>query len=143
VAEAVAAGLGDVGGLRVLLPRADIARPALADLLREGGASVAEVVAYRTQRPESDPDELRDLLASVSIATFTSSSTVRNLSAMAHDAGLDLPRALAQATVACIGPITAQTAREAGLKVDVVAQEYTIDGLVAAIEKSREDKVQV
>jgi uroporphyrinogen III methyltransferase/synthase len=133
VAEAVAAGLGDVDGLRVLLPRADIARPALAELLREGGANVVAVDAYRTQRPENDPDELRDLLASVTIATFTSSSTVRNLSAMARDAGLDLPQALAHATVACIGPITAETAREAGLSLDLVAQEYTIDGLVAAI----------
>jgi uroporphyrinogen III methyltransferase/synthase len=133
VAEAVAAGLGDVRGLRILLPRADIARPALADLLREGGAEVIEVTAYRTLQPETDPAELADLLARVNLVTFTSSSTARNLAAMARDAGLDLPQALGQATVACIGPITAGTARELGLAVDVVAKEYTIDGLVQAI----------
>lgn len=133
VAEAVAAGLGDVRSLRILLPRADIARPALADLLRRGGGDVLEVAAYRTLRPDPGPGELRDRLAGITVATFTSSSTVRNLAAMARDAGLDLPRALAHATVACIGPITAETARELGLTVGVVAEEYTIDGLVQAL----------
>ncbi len=134
VAEAVAAGLGDadlVGrGLRLLLPRADIARPALAILLRERGAVVDEVAAYRTLQAQAEPADLRDLLAEATVATFTSSSTVRNLAAMARDAGLDLPQALAQATIACIGPITAATARKVGLPVHVVADEYTIDGLV-------------
>jgi uroporphyrinogen III methyltransferase/synthase len=132
-AQAVAAGLGDVRGMRVLLPRADIARPALADLLGEGGAEVVEISAYCTLRPETDAGALRDLLARITVATFTSSSTVRNLAAMARDAGLDLPQALAQATVACIGPITAETAREVGLTVDAVAEVYTIDGLVEAL----------
>ncbi|MGD9147744.1 MAG: uroporphyrinogen-III synthase, partial [Anaerolineae bacterium] len=133
VAEAVAAGLGNVRGQRILLPRADIARPTLADLLRQGGATIVEVAAYRTLRPRVDADELRRLLARVTVATFTSSSTVRNLATMAQDAGLELTRALAQATIACIGPITAATARELGLHVDVVAEAYTIDGLVEAL----------
>jgi uroporphyrinogen III methyltransferase/synthase len=67
------------------------------------------------------------------VVTFTSSSTVRNFVAMARDAGLDLPRALGGVTVACIGPITADTAREMGLSVQVVAEEYTIQGLVEAL----------
>jgi uroporphyrinogen III methyltransferase/synthase len=133
VAEAVAAGLGDVHGLRILLPRADIARPALAELLRAGGADVVEVVAYRTVRPKTDPAQLSDLLAGITVATFTSSSTVSNLAAMARDADLDLPRKLAHATVACIGPITAETARELGIRVQTVANEYTIEGLVEAL----------
>lgn len=139
VAEAVAAGLGDVRGLRVLLPRADIARPALAHLLRESGAEVVEVAAYRTLRPEIDPDALRDLLAGITVVTFTSSSTVRNLAAMADDAGLELPRVLSEVLVACIGPITAATARELGLVVDVTAGEYTIDGLVEALMNQIEE----
>jgi uroporphyrinogen III methyltransferase/synthase len=117
----------------VLLPRADIARPALADLLRERGADVVEVTAYRTLRPEIKAGDLRDLLTGVTVATFTSSSTVRNLAAMAQDAGLVLAPALEDTTIACIGPITAGTARELGLKVHVVAEEYTIDGLVKAL----------
>jgi uroporphyrinogen-III synthase len=52
---------------------------------------------------------------------------------MVRDAGLEFPGALAQATIACIGPITAETARELGLQVDVVAGEYTIDGLDDAL----------
>jgi uroporphyrinogen III methyltransferase/synthase len=133
VAEAIVSGLGDVHGRRVLLARADLARPALATLLRQGGAEVVEVTAYRTVRPAEDAAELRDLMAQVTVATFTSSSTVRNLDAMARDAGLDLAQALAQATVACIGPITAGTARELGLPVHLVAEEYTIAGLVRAL----------
>jgi uroporphyrinogen III methyltransferase/synthase len=135
VAEAVAAGLGDVRGLRVLLPRADIARPALATLLRQGGAEVVEAPAYRTLRPEMDPGELRELLSGITVATFTSSSTVRNLAEMAQEAGLDLPAALERTLVACIGPVTAETAREVGLAVHLVAEEYTIDGLVEALTK--------
>ncbi|MFZ5915707.1 MAG: uroporphyrinogen-III C-methyltransferase [Chloroflexota bacterium] len=134
VAEAVAAGLGDVRGQRLLLPRADIARPALANLLREGGAEVVEVAAYRTLQPKTDPTELGDLLTRITAATFTSSSTVRNLAILVREAGLDLPQALAHATIVCIGPITAATARELGLKVDVVAQEYTIDGLMQTLK---------
>ncbi len=133
VAEAIAAGLSRICGQRVLLPRADIARPALADLLQEAGADIVEVTAYRTLRPEMEARELRDLLDGITAATFTSSSTVRNLAAMAKDAGLNVPRTLKSAVVACIGPVTAQTARELGLTVDVVAMEYTIDGLVKAL----------
>jgi uroporphyrinogen III methyltransferase/synthase len=133
VAEAVAAGMGNVRAMRVLLPRADIARPALADLLRRAGADVTEVVAYRTVRPNVDAGELHDLLENVTSVTFTSSSTVRNLGEMAQDAGLDLPRALAGVTVACIGPITAETARGMGFPVHTMAEEYTIEGLVQAL----------
>ncbi len=133
VAEAVAAGLEDMRGRRVLLPRADIARPALAYLLRKAGADIVETTAYRTLRPEMEARELHDLLDGITAVTFTSSSTVRNLAAMANDAGLDMPRTLKSTVVACIGPVTAQTAREMGLTVDVIAMEYTIDGLVQAL----------
>jgi uroporphyrinogen III methyltransferase/synthase len=133
VAEAVAAGLGEMEGKRVLLPRADIARPALARLLREAGAQVLEVSAYRTLRPAVDAGELRKLLAGITVATFTSSSTVRNLAAMVQEAGLNLVQSLQGAVVACIGPITAETAQELGLPVHIVAQAYTIDGLIEAL----------
>jgi uroporphyrinogen III methyltransferase/synthase len=133
VAEAVAAGLDDIRGQRVLLPRADIARPALADLLRGAGAEIVEVTAYRTLQPETGQGDLLDLLDGITVATFTSSSTVRNLATMAQNAGLDLSRALKGTVIACIGPVTARTARELDLTVDVVAGEYTIDGLVTAL----------
>ena len=133
VAEAIAAGLPETRGQHVLLPRADIARPALADALRAAGAEVEEVTAYRTLRPAAQPGDLHDLLQGITAATFTSSSTVRNLATMAQDAGIDLPQALEGVLVACIGPITAETAREQGLNVGVMATEYTIDGLLKAL----------
>jgi len=132
VAEAVLAEIGPVEGLRVLLPRADLARPALAEGLRRAGATVEEVVAYRTVRPsEGDAEGVRRALADgeIDVLTFTSSSTVRNLLT-----ALDpLPPLPESTIVACIGPITAQTAREAGLPVHVVAAEHTIEGLVGAL----------
>jgi len=131
VAEEITAGIGDVRGHRILLPRADRARPALAESLREKGALVDEVVAYRTTAAPSG-----DLLAilgngKIDIVTFSSSSTVKNL---AYALGGRSPReTLDGMLVACIGPVTAHTARELGIRVDVVAPEHTIQGLVDAI----------
>jgi uroporphyrinogen III methyltransferase / synthase len=127
VAESLAAGLGEVRGQRMLLPRADIARRALADDLRAQGAAVTEVAAYRTVPAEPDPTGLRELRRGVDAIIFTSSSTVRNFVAMVGDLHL------VDAAIACIGPITAASAREAGLHVDVMAQEYTTEGVVAAL----------
>jgi uroporphyrinogen-III synthase len=121
----------DLRDVRVLLPRADIAPPDLADGLAALGAVVQSVVAYRTVPAEGLAAEARRALAggAVDTACFTSSSTVRNLvDALDGDVAL-----LAPLTVACIGPVTAATARELGLRVDVVAREHTVTGLVAAL----------
>jgi uroporphyrinogen III methyltransferase/synthase len=135
VAEAIAEGIPAAAGERVLLPRADLARPALAQELEQKGCTVDEVTAYRTLPYEPSADELRALLdRQIDIATFASSSTVRNFVAVLQDKlEEDWRSALSGATVACIGPITAQTAREMGLESDVVAHEHTIEGLVEAI----------
>ncbi len=124
IAERVAEGLGDVAGQQILLPRADIARPALAILLRERGALVDEVTAYRTVPavPTGPLPEGLDCIA------FTSSSTVRCFVTLTQGTPL-----LPSTKVACIGPITSQTAREMGLRVDVVARQYDVDGLIQAI----------
>lgn len=121
MAEGVLEALGGVKGLRILLPQADIARRVLVHGLREQGALVDEVVAYHT-RVERLP---RPDLSGVDAVTFTSSSTVRGF----LEAGPVPPGA----AVICIGPITAQTARENGLNVTEVAGDYTEDGLVAAL----------
>jgi len=147
VAEAIVEGLGDVNGQWILLPRADIAREALAVELSRRGAIVHEIAVYRTLPAAPDPQGLYELRRGVDAVMFTSSSTVRNFVALLSggakyvDAanmrrlgrdGVPMP-SLGRAIIACIGPITAQTAREVGLPVDVVAQEYTLDGLVAAL----------
>jgi len=142
--EEIATGIGDVAGKRILLPRAARAPRHLAQALRDKGAAVDEVAAYRTLAVGA-PDELKALLADgqIDIVTFTSSSTVRNLAA-----GLQDPTpadVLSRCLVACIGPVTARTAARLGIRVDVVAREHTIQGLVEAIvnavtERGRDDE---
>ncbi len=130
VAEAIIESIGGVQGQRILLPRADIAREALAVELQKRGAIVDEITAYRTLPAQPDPNGLIELRRGIDAIAFTSSSTVRNFVALV---GRDsIP---SQAIIACIGPITANTARELGLRVDVQATDYTMDGLVAALVK--------
>jgi uroporphyrinogen III methyltransferase/synthase len=129
---AVAQALVEAGvaSQRVLLARAADVPEELAARLRAAGADVQEVPLYRTVVPEDAAPRAREALrAGVDIITFTSSSTVRNLLTLA---GPERER-VGQAVIACIGPVTAETARALGLRVDVVAREYTIEGLVAAL----------
>jgi uroporphyrinogen III methyltransferase/synthase len=142
-AEALAAALGgeSVQGQRILLPRAAAARSALPDALRTLGALVDDVAAYRSQVPTLGTDTIRQLLAtnSVDLLTFTSSSTVRHFVELV---GADLLRAAVsgrqsdqgrRVQVGCIGPVTAETARELGLPVDIQPSEYTILAFTEAI----------
>jgi uroporphyrinogen-III synthase len=137
VAESILAEIGDLAGKRILLPRADIARATLAVGLRAKGAAVDEIAAYRTA-PGPGAHELAGVLRAKTLdaITFTSSSTVRYLLDGLEHAGIsrDEARTLLNATaVVCIGPITAATASEQGLRVDAVAREYTSDGVVSAL----------
>jgi uroporphyrinogen-III synthase len=129
VAERILDGLGNVGGQRILLPRAELARPALAEALAACGALVDEIPVYQTLQPPPDPAGLAALQHGPDVITFTSSSTVRNFVALA---GAEIGPAV---TIACIGPITAATARELGLPVHIVARDYTVPGLVQALKE--------
>ena len=122
----------DVSGSRILVPGAETRREALAAGLAELGADVeVEVVAaYRTVNVEGSPAVVEAALADgIDVATFTSSSTVRGLVRLL---GGDVGR-LDGVDVACIGPVTAAEARNAGLDVVILAQESTVEGLVDAI----------
>lgn len=122
----VAEGLLEVfpdGPGRVLVPRAAEARDVLPDGLREKRWEVDVVEAYRTVQGRPSDDELARATAA-DVVTFTSSSTVRNFLAVCD---------AVPPIVACIGPITAATARDHGLSVDVEADSHTIDGLLAAL----------
>jgi uroporphyrinogen III methyltransferase/synthase len=125
-----------VDGRRVLLPRAAGARAILPDTLRARGALVDEVVAYAAVVPPgADVDGLRAALAAgeIDAVTFTSSSTVTNFAAIV---GTDAVAALARAErplVACIGPVTATTARRLGLRVDVMPESYTVAALAQSL----------
>ena len=134
VSEAVAEALrGHIQpGDRVLLPRVEGGRVMLVEGLLALGASVDQVVAYRTVVPEDSQEKALALLADgkIDVVTFASSSTVRNLvTLLPGDVSL-----LQRPVIACIGPVTADTARGLGLRVDVQAREYTIPGLVEALK---------
>ena len=131
VAERIAEGLGQVRGRSILLPRAELARKTLAELLSNRGAEVNEIATYRTLPVEPAAEAVAQL-EDAHVLTFTSSSTVRNFVDLVGGPAV-AQRLAAGAVVACIGPITADTAAAAGLEPDVVADEYTMDGLVAAL----------
>jgi uroporphyrinogen III methyltransferase/synthase len=121
-----------ISGARILLPRAAGARAVLPEELRAAGAHVDEVAVYATAVPRTDMVEVRDLLAAraIDLVTFTSSSTVRHFLALL---GADAAALLRDVAVGCIGPITADTAREAGLSVAVQPASYTIPAFSEAI----------
>ncbi|CAN5635852.1 uroporphyrinogen-III C-methyltransferase [soil metagenome] len=135
VAEALR-GVEDLAGTRFLLPRADLARDYLADELRDAGAEVADVAAYRTvpatAEREGDPDVYRMLLdRKIDAVTFTSASTVRNFAEiLGRDQAADLLRTIA---VASIGPVTAEAAQQLGIHTTVMPERYTIPDLVDAL----------
>jgi uroporphyrinogen III methyltransferase/synthase len=118
---------------KILLPRAQEAREILPEKLREQGAVVDVVPAYQTVAAAVDGEALKAQLASgeIDLVTFTSSSTVTNLIQIVGAAA-----ALAGVKTAAIGPVTADTAKSNGIEPDIVAKEYTIDGLVEAIKEN-------
>ncbi|MFP5578300.1 MAG: uroporphyrinogen-III C-methyltransferase [Acidimicrobiia bacterium] len=119
---AVFPGPPPAGG-RILIARAAEARDVLPEGLRARGWDVDVVEAYRTVQGTPSPDDLA-AAAGADVVTFTSSSTVRNFLAVCD---------AVPPVVACIGPVTADTAREHGLTVHVEADVHTVDGLLAAL----------
>jgi len=137
VAESVVRSLRRrVKGKRVLLVRAKVARDVIPRELRLAGAKVDVVEAYETVVPYSSRPRLRRLLKDPRrrprVVTFTSSSTVRNFVALLGPRNARLDGIL----LASIGPVTSSTLRELGLRVDIEAKEFTIPGLVEAIQHS-------
>lgn len=123
-------------GQQVLLPRGDLARSWLPEALRERGLAVTEAVMYATVPTGDEDEELVKLIqkGSIHAVTFTSSSTVTNFIAALRRMGFEDPvQALEKVEIACIGPVTAATAEKAGLRVGTMAEEATIDSLVAAL----------
>ena len=132
VSQSLIDDLGDRGvtGQNILLPGAKVRPERLRRGLEGLGAVVREVTLYRTVMPSGAGDRLCEALkVGVDVVTFTSSSTVTNLMSLMDG---DSTR-LGGAKVACIGPVTAETAKRAGLNVDIVADDSTAGGLVNAI----------
>ena len=119
---------------RILIPRAEAARELLPEELRARGAYVDVIPVYRTVTPAQDAGGWRQQLMDrlIHVVTFTSSSTVRNFVSILG--GVDAVKPLVQSVaIACIGPITAKTAKECGLTVSIMPKENTIPALVDAI----------
>jgi len=132
--ERIATDLGDVKGRFILLPRANIASKRLPQLLRQRGAIVEEVEAYRTLIPRRlSSDLLADVLESgIDLITFTSPSTVHNFVQVLNEKK-HLQRLLKTIKAACIGPVTGKAAEQLGFNVSVVSNAHTTDALVEAI----------
>ena len=121
-----------VSGKRFLLPRADIADRELSNGLGKLGAVTDEIIIYHTVRPRGSSSAIKELLlqGNIDVITFTSSSTVTNLVSRLNSKD----RSNIRARIACIGPKTAETAIKSGLKVDIMAREQTMEGLIEAME---------
>ena len=116
-----------------MIPRAAVAREILPQKLREMGAKVDIAPAYQTVLPKQKSDAFLRRLQSgeIDVLPFTSSSTVTNFLTLT---GENLLEEIKKTRIACIGPITAETAKKAGLNVDIMPQEYTVASLIEAIE---------
>jgi len=129
VAEALTEGLKDKikSGDKVLIQRAESARELLPETLKEFGAVVAVFPLYNTIIPETNDTNLNEILKDIDTITFASSSTVTNFVQILGKENLNL---LENKEIICIGPITAETARNIGIKSLKTAKEYTIDGMI-------------
>lgn len=135
VGEGLARTILERGVKRALIARALVARDALPELLRKAGAEVDVVPVYETRRVSKEKAaSLRALFeeGGIDAVLFTSSSTVESVMDLL---GPDARSLLSRVTVASIGPITTETASSRGLTVDVAATEYTVEGLLGALER--------
>jgi porphobilinogen synthase len=128
VSQAIAESLGEIAGMRILIPRSDLARKSLGEDLRARGASVDEVLAYVTSRAEMAPESAKEIERGFDAVLFASPSAARCFAAISGG-----PARLRDALVACIGPATAEEAEKIGYRVELVAERHSAEGLVEAL----------
>jgi uroporphyrinogen III methyltransferase/synthase len=132
--------VGDLHGRRILIPRSDVAPHDLITALESRGAQVQAVVAYRTLPGQAGPEALRLVWEhQVDVISLFSPSALDGLLHMlAQERGSEAAAAaLNRLALACIGPSTAQAARKHGLKVEIIADTHTADGLAQALVQWR------
>jgi uroporphyrinogen III methyltransferase/synthase len=138
IAESILEGFKKrvIQGKRILLARAQKARDILPKGLKKMGAEVDVVTVYRTIRPRGGSKKLKRVLAQekIDVIAFTSSSTVNHFAQLLKEE--ELRKLLEPIAIACIGPVTARTAKEWGLKVKIQPKQFTIPGLTRAIAES-------
>ncbi len=133
VGEAILPGLGCLRDRLVLLPSADIAREALPDAISAADGIAHVIPAYRTVPAMANPEGLSALNEGVDLITFTSPSSVRNFVTLTQEADLDPSCLPGKPLCAYIGPITAKAAKALKMPIDILATDYTVDGLIQAV----------
>ncbi len=124
IGERLVEALGDVRGLRVLLPRAKKGRPEIVEMLWERGAAVDEIALYDTISADPTPDALAELEKGFDAILFTSPSTVKGY----------IPQVVnPNVVVGCIGEVTRRAAEAHNFTVNITPEESTMDGLIAAL----------
>lgn len=119
-------------GLRILLPRAEVAREVFPEKVRNLGGSIDTPVTYRAQRPDMHGKRLKRFLKEgrIRVATFTSAATFNNFIEIMGEEAIEHLKGV---KIAAIGPVTAKAIEKRGLKVDIVPEKATIEALVEAI----------
>lgn len=122
-------------GDEVLLARGNLARSILPEALTKAGAHVTDLIVYHTVRNREIAPKLADLLKNdrLDVVTFTSSSTAHHFFDILKR--MNIREAIDRVKIACIGPVTARTVKDNGLEPDIIADEYTVPGLLAALEQ--------
>lgn len=123
-------------GMKFLLPRAETAREVFPEKVRELGGEIDVPVAYRTVKPELHGKRLKRFLKEgrITVATFTSAATFNNFVGLIGSDAFDLLKGV---SIAVIGPITAKAIEKAGLKVDIMPKESTVEAMVQEIIKEK------
>lgn len=132
---ALVAELSDPTGQRILLPRAQVGGRAIVDMLCVRGAAVIDIALYATVTATPTPTALAELAQGFEAIIFASPSSVRGLLEIVDRADRRLATLIDAAVIACIGPVTAQAAREHGLTVTLTPDEYTLDALVQSLAR--------
>jgi len=131
IGEEIVNSLGDVRNHHILLPRAEGARTELVGALNQAGATVNEIILYKSVTNSPDPNSCKNLEKDVHYVTFTSASTVHSFFELLGDQAQPY---LNKRWIACIGPITAATLLEYGISAQIVAETYTTEGMIEAME---------
>jgi len=133
---AILADLGkNIFGKKFLFPQSNLTRSILADEIRKAGGIVDEIIAYRNIKVKLHTSAVDDLRHGIDIITFASPSSVTGFIDVLEQNGIDIFNLPGNPLLAGIGPATASAAREAGLSIQIEAEEHTIAGLISALKK--------
>ncbi len=133
VGEQLVAGLGDLEGQSILLPRSKQGRPEIAQMLRDKGAALVEIAMYDTVPADPSVDAWDQFNLGFDVMTFASPTSVHHLHAILESESQS-PEILAKKKIISIGPVTSQALKEYGLPVHAEADPHTVDGMILAIE---------